>query len=108
MIDIACWISFFADGARRNSSRWDLYSRLCDADFLRVDGVITLLKIMYGNSPYLTRGFLDVAIKVWPRPLFSKAIACRDVGSLGPTANALAPRLGRRGSSDASLRRWLS
>jgi hypothetical protein len=53
--DIACWISFFADGARRNSSRWDLYSRLGDADFLRVDGMITLLNNMYGNSPYLVR-----------------------------------------------------
>ena len=33
----------FADGAKRNSSRWDLYSRFGDADFLRADGMITLL-----------------------------------------------------------------
>ena len=44
MTDIACWITFFADGARRNSSRWDLYSRLGDTGFLRADGMITLLR----------------------------------------------------------------
>ena len=33
----------FADGAKRNSSRWDLYSRFGDADFFRADGIITLL-----------------------------------------------------------------
>ena len=33
----------FADGARRNSSRWDLYSRLGDTGFLRADDMITLL-----------------------------------------------------------------
>src|SRR5208282_3732501 len=37
---MACWITFFADGARRNSSRWDLYSRLGDTGFLRADGMI--------------------------------------------------------------------
>jgi hypothetical protein len=55
--DIACWINFFADGARRNSSRWDLYSRLGNAALLRADGMIILLKKgMYGNSPYLASG----------------------------------------------------
>jgi hypothetical protein len=33
---------FFADGATRNSNRWDLYLRfLGDADFSRADGMIT-------------------------------------------------------------------
>jgi hypothetical protein len=40
---MACWITFFADGARRNSSRSDLHSRLGDAGFFRADGVINLL-----------------------------------------------------------------
>jgi hypothetical protein len=40
--DMACWITFFAEGARRNSSRWDLYSRLGDAGFLCADGMISL------------------------------------------------------------------
>ena len=55
MTDIACWITFFADGARRNSSRWDLYSRLGDTGFLRADGMIASPESLYGNSPYLTR-----------------------------------------------------
>ena len=52
---MACWITFFAEGARRNSSRWDLYSRLGDAGFLCADGMITLQSILYGNSPCLAR-----------------------------------------------------
>jgi hypothetical protein len=51
---MACWITFFADGARRNSSRWVLYSRLADAGFLRAEGMISLLKALYGNSPCMT------------------------------------------------------
>jgi hypothetical protein len=42
--DIACWITFFADGARRNSSRWDLNSRLGDTGCLRADGMMALLE----------------------------------------------------------------
>jgi hypothetical protein len=53
--DIACWITFFADGASRNSSRWDLYSRLGADGFLRADGMVSLLGCMYGISPYLAR-----------------------------------------------------
>src|SRR4051812_935429 len=52
---MACWITFFADGARRNSSRSVLYSRLGDAGFLCADGMITLLRGLYGNSPCLAR-----------------------------------------------------
>jgi hypothetical protein len=53
--DIACWITFFADGAMRNSSRSDLYSRFGDAGLLRADAMISLLGHMYGIYPYLTR-----------------------------------------------------
>src|SRR5208282_2624232 len=52
---MACWITFFAYGARRNSSRWDLYSRLGDTGFFRADVMIILLEGLYGNSPCLTR-----------------------------------------------------
>ena len=37
-------MTFFAEGATRNSSRWDLYSLLGDAGFLCADGMITLLE----------------------------------------------------------------
>jgi hypothetical protein len=52
---MACRITFFAEGAKRNSSRWDLYSRLGDADFLCAEGMITLRIVLYGNSPCLAR-----------------------------------------------------
>ena len=50
---MACWITFFADGDRRNSSRCDLYSRVSNAGFFRADRMINSLKSMYGNSPCL-------------------------------------------------------
>ena len=53
MSDIACWITFFADGARRSSSRWVLYSRFGDAGFLCADGMIILLRDLYGKPPCL-------------------------------------------------------
>lgn len=45
----------FADGARPNSSRWDLYSRLSNAGFLRANGMTTLLSFLRGNAPYFIR-----------------------------------------------------
>src|SRR5665213_3017420 len=52
---MACWITFFADGARRNSSLSVLYSRLGDASFLGVDGMMTLFRFMYGKTTCVTR-----------------------------------------------------
>src|ERR1700675_298371 len=57
---MACWITFFAAGARRNSSRSVLYSRLADIGFLRVDGITALLGYMYGNTPYYIRATVFV------------------------------------------------
>ena len=39
-------MTFFAEGAKRNSSRWDLYSRLGDLGFLRADGMLFLPEIL--------------------------------------------------------------
>src|SRR5258708_37909360 len=64
---MACWITFFADGARRNSSRWVLYSRFGDAGFLRADGMVALLGCLYGNSPCMTRGGARPCI--WSQPV---------------------------------------
>src|SRR5258705_9994133 len=50
---MACWITFFADGARRNSSRCVLYSRFGDAGFLCADGMTILLRDLYGKPPCL-------------------------------------------------------
>src|SRR5437899_404880 len=50
---MACWITFFADGARRNSSRCVLYSRFGDPGFLCADGMIILLRDLYGKPPCL-------------------------------------------------------
>src|SRR3954467_4931210 len=35
-------MTFLAEGAKRNSRRWDLYSRLVEAGFLRANGMYSL------------------------------------------------------------------
>src|SRR5215475_11259341 len=48
-------MTFLAEGASLNSSRCVLYSRLGEAGFLRVDGMI-LLKPLYGILPCMASG----------------------------------------------------
>src|SRR5947209_1757054 len=50
-------MTFLAEGARRNSSRCVLYSRLGEAGFRRVDGIWLLLTLLYGILPCMARCF---------------------------------------------------
>src|ERR1700719_1089973 len=60
---MACWITFFAEGASRNSSRCVLYSRfgaVCfflgvEGMFQSVEGLGARFRYLYGNSPCLAR-----------------------------------------------------
>src|SRR5262245_34850162 len=73
-------MTLLAEGARRNSSRADLYSRVGDFGFLRTDGIVRLLAAKYGVTPCISTG------RGMP-----VAIATNSQQSLNPPATIIPP-----------------